>query len=126
MGDLIGHGPACAFCSSVRGPASCPARPPARPHINSEDHAGDDRTPTTEDVRLVYGSDRTGMLRGALVAAFDRYLAAHDAEIREQIAREIDARASQADNEDYTGGLAYTSGVRYGLTIAAAIAGGAS
>lgn len=82
MGDLIGHGPACAFCSSARGPASCPARPPARPRINSEDHAGDEHAPTTEDVRLVYGSDSTGMLRGDHVAAFDRWLAAHDAEIR--------------------------------------------
>ena len=44
----------------------------------------DEFVPTTEDVRLVYGSDSTGMLRGGLVAAFDRYLAAHDAEIREQ------------------------------------------
>ena len=25
------HGPACVFCSSSRGPASCPARPPASP-----------------------------------------------------------------------------------------------
>lgn len=64
--------------------------------------------------------------RAEIKARFDRWLAAHDAEIREQIAREIDARASQADGEDYTGGPAYTSGVRYGLTIAAAIARGAS
>ena len=44
----------------------------------------DEYVPATEDVRLVYGSDRTGMLRGGMVTAFDRYLAAHDAEIREQ------------------------------------------
>ena len=90
----------------------------------------DDYTPTTEQVREAF---RTAVLHpddidldDAPGQEFDRYLAAHDAEIREQIAREIDARASQADNEDYTGGPAYTSGVRYGLTIAAAIAGGAS
>ena len=44
----------------------------------------DEFVPTTEDVRLVYGSDGAGMLRGNRVAAFDRWLAAHDAETREQ------------------------------------------
>ena len=41
-------------------------------------------TPTTEDVRLVYGSDSTGMRDERLLGEFSRYLAAHDAEIREQ------------------------------------------
>ena len=42
----------------------------------------DEQTPTIEDVRLVYGSDSTGMLLDDRVAAFDRWIAAHDAEIR--------------------------------------------
>ncbi len=29
----IGHGPNCVYCSSTRGPASCPALPPGRPRI---------------------------------------------------------------------------------------------
>lgn len=82
----------------------------------------DDYTPTTGQVRAC----ALGFIMLRSPEQWDNWLAAHDAEIREQIAREIDARASQADNEDYTGGPAYTSGVRYGLTIAAAIAGGAS
>jgi hypothetical protein len=44
----------------------------------------DDYTPTTEDVRLVYGSDRDGWPDGRRLEAFSRYLAAHDAEVREQ------------------------------------------
>ena len=78
---------------------------------------------TTEQVVNAVGSDCDWIDP----PGFDRWLAAHDAEIREQIiAREIDVRASQADSEDYSGGPAYTSGVRYGLTIAAVIARGAS
>ncbi len=88
----------------------------------------DEYTPTTDVVRdaVTFPRRRLGEPRDMTEAAFDRWLAAHDAEIREQIVREIEARASQADGEDYTGGPAYTSGVRYGLTIAAAIARGAS
>ena len=44
----------------------------------------DEFVPTTEDVRLVYGSDRDGWPDGRRLEAFSRYLAAHDAEIREQ------------------------------------------
>lgn len=89
---------------------------------------GDIRTPKTSTVRAGWAKGHPFPLAtdpDERAAEFSRWLAAHDAEIREQIAREIDARASQADSEDYSGGPAYTSGVRYGLTIAAAIAGGA-
>ena len=44
----------------------------------------DEYTPTTEDVRLVFGSDSAGMLLDDRVAAFERWLAGHDAEVREQ------------------------------------------
>ena len=41
-------------------------------------------TPTTEDVRLTYASDSWGNLREGWAAEFSRWLAAHDAETREQ------------------------------------------
>ena len=44
----------------------------------------DEQTPTTEDVRLVYGPDSTGMLQDGTVAAFDRHLADHDREVAEK------------------------------------------
>ena len=44
----------------------------------------DEYVPATEDVRLVYGSDRDGWPDGRRLEAFSRWLAAHDAEIREQ------------------------------------------
>lgn len=44
----------------------------------------DEYVPATEDVRLVYGSDRDGRPDGRRLEAFSRWLAAHDAEIREQ------------------------------------------
>ena len=44
----------------------------------------DEFVPTTEDVRLVYGSDSTGMPDERRLEAFSRWIAAHDAEIREQ------------------------------------------
>ena len=44
----------------------------------------DEQTPTTEDVRLVYGPDSTGMLQDGTVAAFDRRLADHDREVAEK------------------------------------------
>ena len=44
----------------------------------------DEQTPTTEDVRLVYGPDSTGMLHDGTVAAFDRRLADHDREVAEK------------------------------------------
>lgn len=39
MADRIGHGPNCAYCSSTRGPASCPALPPDRPRIRTMQYA---------------------------------------------------------------------------------------
>ena len=44
----------------------------------------DEFVPTTEDVRLVYGSDSTGMRDERLLGEFSRWIAAHDREIREQ------------------------------------------
>lgn len=41
----------------------------------------DDFTPTTEDVRLIWIVSQTGCTARA---EFDRWLAAHDAEVREQ------------------------------------------
>ena len=41
----------------------------------------DDYTPTTEDVRLIWIVSQTGCTARA---EFDRWLAAHDAEVREQ------------------------------------------
>ena len=40
----------------------------------------DEFVPTTEDVRLVYGSDSAGMPDGRRLEAFSRWLAAHDRE----------------------------------------------
>ena len=53
----------------------------------------DEHTPTTEDVRLVYGSDRDGWPDGRRLEAFSRWLAAHDAET-----------AARAWDEGYTAG----------------------
>ena len=47
----------------------------------------DDFTPTTEDVRLIWIVSQTGCTARA---EFDAWLAAHDAEIREQAAQQIE------------------------------------
>ena len=70
----------------------------------------DEYTPTTEDVRLVYGSDSTGMLRGGLVAAFDRYLAAHDREVRVATLREAADRIETFDGNDFLRALVGING----------------
>ena len=56
----------------------------------------DEYTPSTEDVRIAYicGGSYRHPGRGEY---FDRWLAAHDAEIREQIARDIEAKADDPD-----------------------------
>ena len=52
-------------------------------------------------------------------AEFDRAIAAHDAELREQIAREIEARKPRASKLSE-----YVTGVRRGIYLAARIARG--
>ena len=99
-----------------------------------------DFTPTTEQVRKAYvhafapqqffgpvaGADRAG-----LGGDFDRWLAAHDAELRAQIARELvdEAQAMTRASAHLLGGsseknAAYRMGICDGLTGAARIARG--
>lgn len=51
----------------------------------------DPYTPTTEEVRTGYSDD--GMFTEKREGMFDRWLAQHDAELRQQVAREIRAEA---------------------------------
>ena len=71
----------------------------------------DDFTPTTEDVRLIWIVSQTGCTARA---EFDRWLAAHDAEVREQTAQEIEAAAFRYAG-DFEGGLFYAAAIVRGV-----------
>ena len=97
-------------------------------------------TPTTQQVRDGFRfdpedewRDPVGAIMRAIEAgrAFDRWLAAHDAELREQIARELvdEAQAMTRFSAHLLGGsseknAAYRMGICDGLTGAARIARG--
>ena len=67
-------------------------------------------TPTTEDVRHAYAT-RMAPVR---YAEFDAWLAAHDAEVREQTAQEIEAAAFRYAG-DFEGGLFYAAAIVRGV-----------
>ena len=71
----------------------------------------DDYTPTTEDVRLIWIVSQTGRKARA---EFDRWLAAHDAEVHEQAAQEIEAAAFRYAG-DFEGGLFYAAEIVRGV-----------
>ena len=88
-----------------------------------------DFTPTTPMIRTGYMRD--GRERKQRADEFDRWLAAHDAELREQIARELvdEAQAMARFSAHLLGGsseknAAYRMGICDGLTGAARIARG--
>ncbi len=68
-------------------------------------------TPTTEDVRFIWIVSQTGCTARA---EFDRWLAAHDAEVREQTAQEIEAAAFRYAG-DFEGGLFYAAAIVRGV-----------
>ena len=63
----------------------------------------------------------TPELRQYWESEFDRAIAAHDTELREQIARDIEARKPRASKLSE-----YVTGVRRGIYLAAQIAEGAN
>ena len=85
----------------------------------------EDYTPTDEEVESVFamGTIDVSMPYEQSIEAnhemFDRWLAAHDAELREQIARDIEARKPRASKLSE-----YVTGVRRGIYLAARIARG--
>ena len=99
-----------------------------------------DFTPTTEQVRDGYRYDTEDEYRDPIGApqrsaeagrAFDRWLEAHDAELRERIARELvdEAQAMTRSSTHLLGGSSeknatYRTGICDGLTGAARIARG--
>lgn len=80
----------------------------------------DEFVPTTEDVRLVWTDSQTGGEYGYLDdgqqarAEFDRWLAEHDAEVREQVAQEIESVARGCEG-DFEGGLFYAAAIVRGV-----------
>ena len=80
--------------------------------------------PTTREMESAYVCDSlgAGVDEAEARRRFSRWLTARDAEIREQIAREIDTKAAKCHKE---GGGPCGSLWRRGMTEAAAIARGA-
>lgn len=80
----------------------------------------DTYTPTTEQVRRFWTTDGTHVPAAKsdddikAAAEFDRWLAAHDADTREQCAREVEAAVEEWPNRED-----YSQGARDGLTLAA-------
>ena len=68
-------------------------------------------TPTTDDVRFIWIVSQTGCTARA---EFDRWLAEHDAEVREQAAQEIEAEAFRYAG-DFEGGLFYAAAIVRGV-----------
>ena len=68
-------------------------------------------TPSTEDVRFIWIVSQTGCTARA---EFDRWLAEHDAEVREQAAQEIEAEAFRYAG-DFEGGLFYAATIVRGV-----------
>ena len=89
----------------------------------------EDYTPSMKEIRADYvacnSSPQETVSNDGLITIwqarghFDRLLAAHDAELREQIAREIEARKPRASKLSE-----YITGVRRGIYLAASIARG--
>ena len=88
-------------------------------------------TPELESIKAAFVSQKqrayvcgiqgiaTPELRQYWESEFDRAIAAHDAELREQIARDIEARKPRASKLSE-----YVTGVRRGIYLAASIARG--
>lgn len=66
----------------------------------------DKYTPTTEDVRLGYAY-QYGRVNAEGLREFDRWLAAHDTQVRRKILDDIEAAAHECDEawSDYTSGV---------------------
>ena len=89
----------------------------------------EDYTPSMKEIRADYvacnSSPQETVSNDGLITIwqarghFDRLLAAHDAELREQIAQEIEARKPRASKLSE-----YVTGVRRGIYLAASIARG--
>ena len=78
--------------------------------------------PTTDAVKTNYAASMYAHNKGREIDPyrfFDSWLIAHDAELREQIAREIEARKPRASKLSE-----YVTGVRRGIYLAARIARG--
>lgn len=71
-------------------------------------------TPTTEDVRYAYATRGHATRDNERYAEFDAWLAAHDAEVREQTAQEIEAAAFRYAG-DFEGGLFYAAAIVRGV-----------
>ena len=73
------------------------------------------------------GADIATRDRHVTIGDFARHVAeVTEAAVRETIAADIDRARDALDPDDYSGGPAYLSGIRYGLTNAAPIAKGES
>lgn len=86
----------------------------------------EDYTPSMDELRDAWASRYDGETVSAGIeesngyyAEFDRAIAAHDAELREHIARDIEARKPRASKLSE-----YVTGVRRGIYLAARIARG--
>lgn len=69
--------------------------PPSQPMRTGGWAMSDDYTPSMASIRNYYANDGAGE-DPDLLAAFDRWLAHHDAELRQQVAREIRAMGSES------------------------------
>lgn len=90
-----------------------------------------DWTPSTKFVRELFATTTPGCLceaekSDALYEAFDRWLAAHDAQVRaeerERIAQAIEEWWSEQETSGVFTGGAWSSGARYALSAALGIA----
>ena len=82
-----------------------------------------DYTPTTEEVRghFIYGvDDLSATNTEARTAEFDRWLAAHDAEVREQAAQRVQAMRQPSLARDFNGNP-FPSMIELGTAIRAAL-----
>ena len=91
----------------------------------------EDYTPSMDDIAEYYtacrmrgydevqGGEPYAIVRARCKEGFNRVIAAHDAELREQIARDIEARKPRASKLSE-----YVTGVRRGIYLAARIARG--